>query len=163
MSQMRGLVVLSLLGLVLLPTACTPVVAELKAARHPRAEGLHEQLSQSIRSFGFSHGIRSVREDEREIDTIFVAIPLDSLKRQHITLHHMLFNVARLCARPEFAKIAVRIELNAGDESDRSYMRGIVAPIVAEARNVQVVSQRDASNDLVITISNAVPKPAAGD
>ena len=142
---------------------CAPVVSELKALRNPHAEALHENLSQSIHSFGFRHGIRIVREDDREIDTILVSIPLDSLKRQHITLHHMLFNVARICARPEYAKLSIQIELNAGDDSDRTYMRGIVEPIVAEARNVKVVSQADSANDLVITLSNAVPKAAAGE
>lgn len=141
--------------------ACAPVVSELKAARNPHGDRLHERLSQSIHSFGFSHGIRSVREDNREIDTILVSIPLDSLKRQHITLHHMLFNIARLCARPEFANVAIQIELNAGDDNDRNYMRGIVEPLVVEARNVKVVSQRDAVNDLVITLSK-VPERAGG-
>lgn len=148
--------VLALIALMLV--GCAPVVSELKAARNPHAEALHEQLSQSIHSFGFSHGIRSVREDDREIDTVFVTIPLDSLKRQHISLHHMLFNMARLCARPEFAKLSIRIELNAGDDRDRAYMRDIVAPIVAEARNITVVSQPDASNDVVITMSNYLRK-----
>lgn len=145
----------------LLLGACAPVVSELKAARNPHGDALHERLSQSIHSFGFSHGIHSVREDNREIDTILVAIPLDSLKRQHITLHHMLFNIARLCARPEFGRVSIQIELNAGDDNDRNYMRGIVEPIVAEARNVKLVSQRDAVNDLVITLSRT-PERAGG-
>lgn len=161
-----GKVVLLVLWLASMLAGCAPMVSELKAARDPHSEALHEQLSRSIHSFGFSHGVRSVREDDREIDSVFVSIPLDSLKRQHISLHHMLFNVARLCARPEFSARSIQIELNAGDDSDRAYMRGIVEPIVAEARNVKVVSQRDASNDIVITISNATVKqgaPALGD
>lgn len=156
-----GKVVLLVLWLASMLAGCAPMVSELKAARDPHSEALHEQLSRSIHSFGFSHGVRSVREDDREIDSVFVSIPLDSLKRQHISLHHMLFNVARLCARPEFSARSIQIELNAGDDSDRAYMRGIVEPIVAEARNVKVVSQRDASNDIVITISNATVKQAA--
>lgn len=160
MLHFRGIVVplAMLFGSML--AGCSPVVSELKAARNPHVEALHEQISQSIHSFGFSHGIRSVREDNRTIDTILVSIPLDSLKRQHITLHHMLFNVARICARPEYSRTSIQIELNAGDESDRAYMRGIVQPIVAEARNVKVVSQRDATNDFVITLSYDPVKPA---
>lgn len=156
----RGIVfpLVMLLGLML--AGCAPVVSELKAVRNPHVVALHEQLSQSIHSFGFSHGIRSVREDNRAIDTIVVSIPLDSLKRQHITLHHMLFNVARICARPEYIKTSIQIELNAGDDPDRAYMRGIVEPIVAEARNVKVVSQRDAANDFVITLSYDPARPA---
>lgn len=157
----RGIVFPLVMLFGLLQVACTPVVSELKAARNPHVEALHEQLSQSIHSFGFSHGIRSVREDNRTIDTIVVSIPLDSLKRQHITLHHMLFNVARLCARPEYSKTSIQIELNAGDEPDRAYMRGIVEPIVAGAGNVKVVSQRDAINDFVITLSYDPIRPAA--
>lgn len=146
-------------------SGCAPVLSEMKAARNPQGQGLHEQLSRSIHSFGFSHGIHSVRQDERQIDTIVVAIPLDSLKRQHITLHHMLFNVARLCARPEYAQISIQLELNAGDDNDRNYMRGVVEPLVAEARNVKVLTQRDATNDFVITLSSDPakrPDDAAG-
>ncbi len=157
-----GKVVLLMVWLASMLVGCAPVVSELKAARDPHSEALHEQLSRSIHSFGFSHGVRSVREDDREIDSVFVSIPLDSLKRQHVSLHHMLFNVARLCARPEFSARSIQIELNAGDDRDRAYMRGIVEPIVAEARNVKVVSQRDASNDIVITVSNVPAKKIVG-
>lgn len=146
---------LAVVASALLLSGCTQVVHDLKAARAPVREALHERLSDAIHEYGFTHGIRTLREGEREIETIFVAIPLDSLKRQHISLHHMLFNVARLCARPEYAAVKVQIELNAADENDRNYMRGIVEPIVAEARNVSVVAQREAENDLVITLSRA--------
>lgn len=162
MSHLRGIMFPLLVAFFSMLAGCSPVVSELKAARNPHVEALHEQLSQSIHSFGFSHGIRSVREGSREIDTVFVSIPLDSLKRQYIGLHHMLFNVARLCARPEYSRMSIQMELNAGDEADRAYMRGIVEPLVAEARNVKVVSQRDASNDFVITISYDPTRPAAG-
>ena len=162
MLHRRGIIV-GLIVLLALPLgSCAPLVAELKAARNPpQSAALHEQLSQSIHSFGFSHGIRSVRDDGRQLDTIRVAIPLDSLKRQHITLHHMLFNVARLCARPEHAALAIRIDLHAGDDRDRDYMRGIVAPLVAEAHNVQVVAQHHVANDLVITLSKGAAPPHA--
>lgn len=154
----RVVLVLATILAAMAGSGCAPVVSELKAARNPHVDVLHQRLSDSIHSYGFSHGIRSVREDNREIDTIFVAIPLDSLKRQYIMLHHMLFNVARLCARPEFANVSIQIELNAADDQDRDYMRGIVEPLVAEARNVKVISQRDASNDLVITLSRGVAR-----
>lgn len=146
---------LAVVSSALVLSGCTQVVHDLKAARAPAREALHERLSDTIHEYGFTHGIRTLREGEREIDTIFVAIPLDSLKRQHISLHHMLFNVARLCARPEFAHIRIQIELNAAEEHDRNYLRGVVEPIVAEARNVTVVPQREAENDLVITLSRA--------
>lgn len=145
-----------------LAAGCSNVVHELKAARNVRSEALHERLSQIIHDNGFTHGIRSVREDQREIDTVFVSIPLDSLKRRHISLHHMLFNVARLCARPEYAAVAIRIELNAVDESDREYMRDIVGPIVADARNISVFAQREAENDFVVTMSHAPGAAAKG-
>lgn len=146
-------ILLAVASAALLTTGCSQVVHELKAARNPRGEALHERISEAIQDSGFSHGIRSVREGAREIDTVFVAIPLDSLKRQHISLHQMLFNVARLCARPEFAKTSIQIELNAADERDRNYLRGIVEPLVAEARNVTVIAQRESDNDIVITLS----------
>lgn len=151
---------LAALSAVLLATGCSQAVRELKAARNPRGEALHERISDVIHDSGFTHGVRSLRDGDREIDSIYVAIPLDSLKRRHITLHHLLFNVARLCARPEHAKVAIRIELNALDEDDREYMRGIVEPLVAEARNVTVVPQRESNNDFVITLSSAAGKGA---
>lgn len=147
---------------IVLAAGCSNVVHELKAARNARGEALHERLSQVIHDNGFTHGIRSVREDQREIDTVFVSIPLDSLKRRHISLHHMLFAAARLCARPEYAAVSIRIELNAADESDREYMRGIVGPIVADARNVSLFAQREAENDFVITMSHAPGAAAKG-
>lgn len=141
-------------------TACTPLVSELKAARNPHVEKLHERLSRSIHDNGFSHGIRSIVDgDDREIDTIFVAIPLDSLKRRFINLHHMLLNVAMLCARPEFSKVTIQIELNTSDEADLEYMRGVVAPVLVDAHNVTLVPQRESSNDLVITLSTQPIKP----
>lgn len=142
-------------------TGCANVVHELKAARNTRSEALHERLSEVIHQNGFTHGIRSVRQDERELDTVFVSIPLDSLKRRHISLHHMLFNVARLCARPEYASVSIQIELNAADEADRIYMRDLVQPIVADARNVTVIAQREAENDLVVTLSRGPGTPLA--
>ncbi len=134
---------------------CATVVSDLKAARTPHAEALHERLSEIAHGYGFSHGIRSIRDDAREIDTIFVSIPLDSLKRRFINLHHMLLNVAMLCARPEFSKVSIRIELNTSDASDLAYMRGIVEPVLVDAHNVSLVPQRENSNDMVITLSNS--------
>lgn len=160
MSSSLARTLLAAAAALLLATGCSQVVHELKAARNPQGEALHERLSQAINQYGFTHGIRSLREGAREIDTVFVAIPLDSLKRQHISLHHMLFNVARLCARPEYAAVTIQIELNAADEADREYLRGVVAPLVAEARNVSVVAQREAENDLVITMSKVSAKGA---
>jgi hypothetical protein len=137
--------------------SCAPVISDLKAARASHVAALHEQLSQSIHDAGFSHGIRTVREDVREIDSIFVAVPLDSLKRRHESLHRMLFNVARLCARPEFSKIAIRIELNAADAADRDYMRGIVEPIVNGMPNVVVAAQEEGAGEVVITTNSSAP------
>lgn len=159
-SSLARILLAGLFAIVL--AGCSNVVHELKAARNQRDEALRERLSDVIHDNGFSHGIRSVRQDERELDTLFVSIPLDSLKRRHVSLHHMLFNVARLCARPEYASISIQIELNAADESDRAYLRDIVEPIVAEARNVTVIAQREAENDLVITLSRMPPQPAQG-
>lgn len=149
----------ALLAVVLLVlSGCSQVIGELKAARKPHAESLHEQLSAAIHRASFTHAIRSVREGTREIDTLFVSVPLDSLKRQTVTLHEMLFSVARLCARPEFANLSIEIELNAKDEKDRAYLSSVVMPIVAEASNVTVVPQREPNTDVVITIVNDLMK-----
>jgi hypothetical protein len=68
--------------------------------------------------------------------------------------------VARICARPEFSKVSIQIELNAADEADRAYLRDLVGPLVADAHNVVVLSQRDGANDVVITLSNRSARAA---
>lgn len=127
---------------------------DLKNEKEQRITELHERLSHSISRHGFTHGLRGMREDGRNIDSIYISISLDSLKRRHASLDQMLADVARICAAKDFAKVDIRIELSTGDEEDMKYLRGLLQPPLSSAHNVQVVPVREGSNDIVITTSH---------
>jgi hypothetical protein len=139
---------LLLAGVVMMLAGCT--AAGTKQG-YNKDDDLHERLSRAIQKNGFSHGVRGVRDDQRVIDSVIVHVPLDSLKRQFINLHNMLFDVSRLCARPEYRHLDITIELNAADAKDREYLSGIVGPIVADTPNVTMEVHNEDVNDLVIT------------
>lgn len=124
---------------------------DLKSEKEQRITELHERLSYSISNHGFTHGLRGTREEGRNIDSIYISISLDSLKRRHLSLDQMLADVARICATKEFAEVDIRIELSTGDEADMQYLRGLIEPTLARASNVRVITMRDAVNDIVIT------------
>lgn len=126
----------------------------LKVATEQRITELHERLSHSISSHGFTHGLRGIREEGRNIDSIYIALSLDSLKRRHISLDQMLADVARICTAKEFAAVDIRIELSASDEDDMEYLRGLIVPALADASNVQVIQVRDVVNEIVITMTH---------
>lgn len=121
---------------------------------------IHERLSYIIRRHGFRHGIMSSREDNRDIDSIFVSVPLDGLKRKHPGLEKMLTAVGSICALPEYADISVRIELGTMDEADLKFMRGIFEKTLAGKANAEIVSVSDSRSDLTITATHVpVKKP----
>ncbi|MCK9283255.1 MAG: hypothetical protein M0P39_03130 [Rhodocyclaceae bacterium] len=132
---------------------CT-AIKPLHVEREQRIAELHERLSYSISRHGFSHGLRGTREDGRSIDSIYISISLDSLKRRHSSLEQMLTGVARICASKEFADVVIRIEVSAADDADMQYMYGLLTPGLADAPHVQVTQVRDAVNDIVITVAH---------
>lgn len=124
------------------------------AATEPALSDIHERLSYIIRRQGFRHGIMSTRDDERDIDTIFVSVPLDGLKRKHPGLEKMLTMVGNICALPEYTDIAVRIELGTMDESDINFMRDIFKKTLGNKPNAEVVSVKDSRSDITITVTH---------
>lgn len=140
---------LILLALVLLAGCAQPKVRP----SYSKDDDLHEVLSRVITKNGYTHVVRGRRSEQKVIDTVVVHLPLVALKRQVVSLHAMLFEVARLCARPEYRHIAITLELNAVDAEDRAYLHGLVRPIVAEAPNVRVeMNDHEINdNDVVIT------------
>lgn len=124
---------------------------DLRNEKEQRITELHERLSYAISRSGFTHGLRGMREEGRNIDSIYISLSLDSLKRRHLTLDQMLTDVARICADKEFAAVDIRIEISASDEADLQYLRGMIEPTVVAAPNVRVSQMRDATNDIVIT------------
>lgn len=133
--------------------SCTPGI-NLKAEKEQRITELHERLSHAISRHGFNHGLRGTREDGRNIDSIYISISLDSLKRRHESIDQMLADVGRICTAKEFAEVNIRIELSARDDDDMLYLYGLIQPTTAGAINVQVVRVRDAVNDIVITVAH---------
>lgn len=129
-------------------------VVPLHTAREQRITELHERLSYAISRHGFSHGLRGTREDGRSIDSIYISISLDSLKRRYSSIDQMLTDVGRICAAREFSEMVIRIELSAAADDDMRYMYGLLTPALAGAPNVQVVQIRDAVNDIVITVAH---------
>lgn len=120
----------------------------------PGLSDIHERLSYIIRRQGFRHGIMSTRDDDRDIDSIFVSVPLDGLKRKHPGLEKMLTMVGTICALPEYADITVRIELGTMDESDLTFMRDIFRKTLADKKNAEVVTVKDSRSDLTITVTH---------
>ena len=150
-----AVMVLSLAGL----AGCAqkiPLVTTTEAG----ASDIHERLSYTIRRHGFRHGIMSNREDNRDIDSIFVSVPLDGLKRQHPGLERMLTAVGTICALPEYADVPVRVELGTMDEADLKFMRNIFEKTLAGKTNAEIVSVSDSRSDLTITVPHIpVKKP----
>lgn len=122
------------------------------------ANDIHERLSYVIRRHGFRHGIMSSREDSRDIDSIFVSVPLDGLKRKHPGLEKMLTTVGTICALPEYADIAVRIELGTMDEADLKFMREVFEKTLAGKTNAEIVAVPDSRSDLTITVTHVPVK-----
>ena len=113
---------------------------------------MHERLSQTIMRHGFSHGIRSQRNELRDIDSIYLSVPLDSLKRRHENFVTMLHEIATICASPEFSALTIYIELGTRDEKDLTYMHDQFNALLAGKKNIQVVDQPDERSDITITV-----------
>lgn len=118
----------------------------------PELSDIHERLSHTIRQHGFRHGIMSNREDNRDIDSIFVSLPLDAVKRQHPGLEKMLVMVGSICALPEYADISVHIELGTMDEADLNFMRNTLEKALAGKPNARIATTPGSLSDLTITV-----------
>jgi len=134
--------------------ACAPNGAFPISIKREQASDLHERLSQAIRRNGFSHGLRGVREDNKVIDTIFISVSFDAMKRRYAGLDKMLAEVGRICGDKAFENFTIRVELS-GDDDDMIYLRGLLEPGIAGAKNVSIVSVNEGRNDIVITTSRA--------
>lgn len=141
-------------GLLLLAlTACS--MADLRSAGRAKIpEDIQEHLSSVISRNGFNHSLRSDRSKGRHDDSIYVHLPLDGLKRRHYSMEHLLRDVGRVCARPEYADLPIRIEIAAGDDTDRRYLQELILKEVAGKANITVTVESDFFHDLLITTSH---------
>lgn len=144
-----GLTALLGMGLV----ACAPNAAFPISIKREQSVELHERLSQAIHRSGFSHGLRGVREDNKVIDSIFISVSFDALKRRYAGLDKMLAEVGRICGDKAYERVTIRIELS-GDDDDMIYLRGLLEPTIGGAKNVSIVSINEGRNDIVITMTH---------
>lgn len=113
---------------------------------------LHERLSAVIARDGFSHGLRSQRDGWQDFDSVYVRIALDSLKRRHYSLDNLMQDIGRVCALPNYAHLAIRIEIGAGDEEDRMYLKAVLEPAIKGKSNITIIVAPDAYNDITIAV-----------
>lgn len=158
--------VAGVVSVVLAVAGCAPLKSQDQSSRKARNDVLtaqdmslrkarndiHERLSAVIARDGFSHGLRSERDGSQDFDSIYIHVALDSLKRRHYTLDNLMKDIGTICALPSYAHLAIRIEIAAGDEDDRTYLKTLLMPEVTGKANITVVTDQDLYNDIVITV-----------
>lgn len=113
---------------------------------------IHVRLSEAIARNGFSYLLRGERDGRQDYDFIYIHIALDSLKRRHYSLDNLLADIAAICAQPNYAQLAIRIQIAATDAEDRDYLKDMLTPAVAGKANIEVVTVPDSSNEITIAI-----------
>ena len=139
-----------------LVAACVPRTLGLRP-EPPVGAGLrdvHERLSLVIARDGFEHGLRTHVEGQREIDSIYIRIPFDSLRRRHPGLEKLMRDIGAIFRQPEFSALPIRIDIGAGDAGDREYLRQALLAALAGAGRVEVGLEASDHNDIVITVAH---------
>lgn len=141
--------------------AALTLIAQLGcAARAPKVDrdahlrDIHERLSAIAVRDGFFHSIRTQRNGVEDQDAVYIRIPLDTLKRRHASLEKLMNDIGRVCAAAEFAHLPISIEIGAGDEDDRLYLKEALTPSVAGRTNIRINASLDEYNDIIITVSH---------
>lgn len=141
---------MALFGGLLLATGCAQ--QRMSATKAPELRDIHERLSYVIRKHGFRHSLRSERQVDVDVDSIFVSLPLDALKTRDFGLDKMLADVAGVCASPDFMDISIVIDLGSRDEADIRYLRDRLEQAgLVNRQNVRIVASRDGYNDITVT------------
>lgn len=134
------------------------VLQTLSGCADPRSRGdeidIQERLSAVISRNGFSHGLRSQRDGDRHVDSIYIRVPLDSLKRRHYSLERLMKDVGRICTLPEYSGYPIRIEFGAGDETDRLYLKEALLKEIGQKINIRVFVESEDYNDILITFEH---------
>lgn len=131
---------------------CSPIQRQPGGPAVPTVGEMHERLSAVIRQDGFRHGVRGERGDDRVVDSVFISVPMDAIKRRHESLDQLLLDIAAICLAPEFAEYQVLIELSSSDVADFEYMKSVIAPPLAGRRNIRIEASKDVRNDITITM-----------
>lgn len=122
--------------------------------RTSSADDMQERLSTVISRNGFSHGLRSERDAGYHLDSVYINIPLDSLKRRHYSLENLMRDVGRICSLPEYSEYPIRVEFAAGDLEDRLYLKRLLLKEISLKANILVTVESDVFNDVLITIAH---------
>jgi hypothetical protein len=131
--------------------ACAPYRQQDPAFLRERSD-IHERLSEVLVRDGFSHELKSVRDDLEHQDVIRVRLSLDSIKGRHYSLEKLMADIGRICALPVYAHLPIRIVIMAGDESDQMYLYALLATATRGARNVSVATGESTRNDIIINV-----------
>lgn len=115
---------------------------------------IHESLSAVIARNGFAHEIRSQRNGPREIDSVFIPLSLDSLKRRHYSLDNLMADIGGICMLPEYRQLPVLIEIGAAAEKDRMYLKSVLMPAISGRTNIEVITSPDTDGSVVITVGH---------
>jgi hypothetical protein len=119
---------------------------------------IHERLSEAISRDGFDYDLGTERDGPEHLDAIRVKISLDSLKGRHLSLEKLMTDIGRICSHPNYAHLAVRILIGAGDEDDQMYVYAILATAVRGSDNIALIPVTDLRNEIIITVRH----PASG-
>lgn len=138
-----AIVILALLGLGGCSQTAAPVVD---------LSDIHERLSYAIRKTGYEHGIMSRRENDMDIDSIFISVPLDGVKQQHPSLEKLLSSIGSICAMPEYANVSVSFELDASDYDSFLFMRGVLEKALGGRSSTQIIANQNPRNAITITL-----------
>jgi hypothetical protein len=138
---------------VLLALSLTGCAIEPRAGGRDRSlSDIQERLSVAISHNGFTHSLRSERDGSRHVDSIYISVPLDSLKRRHYSLENLVKDVGRICSLPEYAGDPILIIVGVGDAEDRSYLKDEFLKVLGQRPNIRVSVDSDGYNDILITV-----------
>lgn len=145
-------------AMLVLLSACTAGRPQEQVSTRPQFD-IHERLEEAITRDGFTHVLRTERDDMQHHDLINISVSLDSLKGRHHSLDKLMMDIGRICAHPSYAHLPIRISIGAGDDDDQMYLYAILATAVRGAANVGLLTASDSRNEIVISVRH----PAWGD
>ena len=149
---------LGALGAVFLLAVLPGCALDPARAKAGSAEEINERLSQVISRAGFTHGLRSQHKGYSHVDSIYIQVPLDSLKRRHYSLETLIKDVGKVCSLPQYSAYPIQIDVGAGDEPDRLYLEAELLKWVGGKPNIKVFVEPDTYNDILITIAHPETK-----
>lgn len=120
------------------------------------AQGLrdiHDRLSAISTRQGFHNGIHTSEGTAGRLDYLFIRFTLDGVKRRHESLDDLLGLIGRVCASPEFAGLAIEVEVRSPEEADRRYLRDTVAGAAGNRPNIAVLPRAAGYSGIIISVT----------